>query len=118
MPANLPAMLKTLGQAVPPIADVPNEEILVSQRQAGKGRYLFVVNDTTPELEPGQLWRATLSVSTRVPLQVPVGLKAWGGQSMTCSPCAPWFRMRGQRRRICAAPRREFSRCCLRRSIR
>ena len=76
---DLPAVLATLGKAVPPIADVSNEEVLVSQRQSEKGKYLFVVNHTTPELDPGELWRMNLSVTTRVPLQIPVGLKADGG---------------------------------------
>src|SRR5205085_9840778 len=36
------------------------------------GRYLFVVNNTLPDVDPGFIWRTTLGVTTRVPLAIPV----------------------------------------------
>src|SRR5262249_33641981 len=43
-------------------------EVLLSERRAEEGRYLFVVNNSTPDLDPGQMWRMTLFVSSRVPV--------------------------------------------------
>ena len=65
--ANLPEFSKALGAQLPPLAEVANDEIYLSERVAGKGRYLFVVNDTTIDTEPGYLWRMTLSNASRLP---------------------------------------------------
>src|SRR5262249_31973906 len=43
-----------------------------------EGRYLFLVNDTTPDLDPGQLWRVTLAIATRVPVETSVKLRDTG----------------------------------------
>src|SRR5688572_10392376 len=72
--AHLPALRKALGKVLPPVAEVDNPEVLLSERAAEEGRYLFAVNDTVPDLDPGQLWRVTLAITTRVPVQVPVRL--------------------------------------------
>jgi hypothetical protein len=77
--AHLPALTKALGAALPPVADVDGPEVLLSERAAEEGRYLFVVNNTVPDLDPGQLWRVTLAIATRVPLSVPVKLREPGG---------------------------------------
>jgi outer membrane protein assembly factor BamB len=71
---HLEALKKTLGAAVAPLADVPNEEILLSERTSEEGRYLFAVNNTTPDLDPGQIWRVTLSVASRVPVKAALRL--------------------------------------------
>src|SRR5262249_39309762 len=73
--AHLPALTKALGAVLPPVAGVENPEVLLSERAAGEGRYLFVVNDTVPDLDPGQLWRVTLAITSRVPLVAPVKLR-------------------------------------------
>jgi outer membrane protein assembly factor BamB len=73
--AHLPALTKALGAVVPPVAEVDGDEVLLSERAAEGGRYLFVVNDTVPDLDPGQLWRVTLAIASRVPLKVPVKLR-------------------------------------------
>ncbi|HKB41119.1 MAG TPA: hypothetical protein VKD72_32125, partial [Gemmataceae bacterium] len=73
--AHLPALTKALGAVLPPVAGVENPEVLLSERAAEEGRYLFVVNDTVPDLDPGQLWRVTLAIASRVPLTVPVKLR-------------------------------------------
>lgn len=74
--AGLPALTKALRSVLQPVVEVDNDEVFISERKSGDGRYLFVVNNTTPQLEPGQLWRATLCVSSRVPLVQPVKLGA------------------------------------------
>src|SRR5262249_4705673 len=73
--AHLPALTKALGAVLPPVAGVENPEVLLSERAAEEGRYLFVVNDTVPDLDPGQLWRVTLAIASRVPLTLPVKLR-------------------------------------------
>jgi outer membrane protein assembly factor BamB len=70
--ATAPAIRKAIAGDAPAIVD--NDEILVAERASEEGRYVFLVNNTTPEIEPGQLWRQTLCVSTRVPLVAPVNL--------------------------------------------
>lgn len=72
--ANAPAVARALERATVASAAVDNDEILLSERRADEGRYLFVVNNATPALDPGQLWRVTLFSASRVPLQVPVRL--------------------------------------------
>src|SRR5579859_499923 len=71
--STAPALRKALEGVVPP-AIVENDEIHVSERKAEEGRYFFLVNHTTPEIEPGKLWRQTLCVATRVPLEAPVAI--------------------------------------------
>jgi hypothetical protein len=67
--ATVPAILKAVG---PPAVLVENDEIFVAERRSEEGRYFFLVNNTTPRIEPGQLWRQTLCVATRVPVVSPV----------------------------------------------
>src|SRR5262249_11508157 len=57
-----------------PVAETDNPEVLLSERAAEDGRYLFVVNNTTPDLDPGQMWRMTLFITSRVHVQAPVRL--------------------------------------------
>jgi outer membrane protein assembly factor BamB len=71
--ATAPAIRKALASVVSPSA-VENEEVLVSERRSEEGRYVFLVNNTTPQIEPGQLWRQTLCVATRVPVVTPIVL--------------------------------------------
>src|SRR5262245_6241917 len=76
--SHLPALRKVLGPVLPPVAGVENPDVVLSERAAEEGRYLFVVNDTVPDLDPGQLWRVTLAIATRVPVQTPVKLRDTG----------------------------------------
>ncbi len=71
--ANLPALTKALA-GVAPTADTANDEVFVSERVSGDGRFLFVLNNTTPQLDPGKLWRATLCVTARTPVIAPLHL--------------------------------------------
>jgi outer membrane protein assembly factor BamB len=73
--AHRPALTKALGAALPPVAEVSAPEVLLSERAGEEGRYLFVVNNTVPDIGPGQLWRVTLAMATRVPLRAPVKLR-------------------------------------------
>ncbi len=72
--ANAPALSRALDPVTPPAAAVDDPEILITQRKAEGARYLWVVNNTMPRLDPGQLWRMNLAVTTRVPVVAPVRL--------------------------------------------
>ena len=75
------AMVAKALAAIKPAAQVENPEVFISERQAEKGRYLFVVNNTIPsELDPGNLWRTTLATSSLVPQIVPVKLDLAEGE--------------------------------------
>ncbi|HEV3029332.1 MAG TPA: PQQ-binding-like beta-propeller repeat protein, partial [Planctomycetota bacterium] len=71
--STAPALRKALEGVVPPPL-VENDEIHVSERKAEEGRFFLLVNNTTPEIEPGKLWRQTLCVATRVPLEAPLAI--------------------------------------------
>lgn len=78
--AAAPVLAKALA-AVRPAAEVDNPEVFVTERRAEKGRYVFVVNNTTlGDLEPGHLWRVTLACASLVPQVVPVKLDLADGQ--------------------------------------
>jgi hypothetical protein len=76
--ANRAALAKALDKVAAPVAAAEAPDVLLSERAAEDGRYLFVVNKTPPDLDPGQLWRVTLAIATRVPLAVPVRLNKPG----------------------------------------
>jgi outer membrane protein assembly factor BamB len=76
--ANRPALRASLGN-VPAPGETENPEVFLSERRSDEGRFLFVVNNTTPGLEPGHLWRVSLCVATRVPVVAPVRLGSSGG---------------------------------------
>ncbi len=72
MRRNLPALNKALDSATPPAAIIDNDEVWVSRRQGEGGKFLFVVNNTTPELGTEELWRVNLFGAVRVPVQAQV----------------------------------------------
>ena len=76
--ANLPALQASLRNVHAP-GETDNPEVFLSERRSDEDRFLFVVNNTTPNLEPGQLWRVSLCVATRVPVVAPVRMESTGG---------------------------------------
>jgi outer membrane protein assembly factor BamB len=76
--SNLPALKRALDKVATPPAVLDNDEVFVSERGERAGRFLFVVNNHTVPLEPGQLWRMTLKIASLVPMQVPVKMAADG----------------------------------------
>ncbi len=76
--ANVPALRAALKDVHSP-GETENPEVFVSERRSDEGRFLFVVNNTTPDLEVGQLWRMSLCVATRVPVVAPVRMGSAGG---------------------------------------
>jgi len=66
--SNVPALSAALNAVSAPVAITDNPEVLMSERVAGGGRYLWVVNNTTPDLDPGVIWRVTLIEASRVPV--------------------------------------------------
>ncbi|MCL2701061.1 MAG: PQQ-binding-like beta-propeller repeat protein [Phycisphaerae bacterium] len=71
---NVPALAKALSTATAPVATTDNPEVLMSERASGGGRYLWVVNNTTPDMDPGVIWRATLIQTSRIPVVAKVKL--------------------------------------------
>jgi outer membrane protein assembly factor BamB len=76
--ANVPALKKALDPVATPPAQVADDEVFLTERVAEEARYLFVVNRASTDLEPGRLWRMTLSVASRMPARIPVTIDARG----------------------------------------
>jgi outer membrane protein assembly factor BamB len=76
--ANRPTLQAAFRNVHAP-GETENPEVFLCERRSDEGRFLFVVNHTTPNLEPGHLWRMSLCVATRVPVVAPVRLGSTGG---------------------------------------
>jgi hypothetical protein len=77
------AVLAKAMAAVRPPAQLDNPQVFLTERRAEQGRYLFVVNNTTPsDVEPGCLWRVTLACASLLPQVVPLGLDVPQGQAV------------------------------------
>ena len=72
------ALVATLGSIVPPVAEVANPEILLTERRNGEGRFVWALNNDLPDWEPGLMWRVGLFCSHRIGQVVPVDLNAKG----------------------------------------
>lgn len=71
---------KVLGERVPPVAKVDQPEVLVSERVDKDGnRFIWVLNNTMLDLEPGLAWRLGLILSHRLPVVAKVEIEAKGG---------------------------------------
>ncbi|HUW30446.1 MAG TPA: hypothetical protein VM223_02415 [Planctomycetota bacterium] len=81
--ANAAVLRKAFDPIMTPVADAANPEVLFSERINGDGRFIFAVNYTAPtEFEPGQLWRVTLGMTTRVPVRLLVTLADIQGKAV------------------------------------
>ncbi|HEX2418331.1 MAG TPA: PQQ-binding-like beta-propeller repeat protein, partial [Micromonosporaceae bacterium] len=73
------ALRKVFNDAVPPVADCDQPEVLLSERRAGDTRFIWAVNNTMLDIEPGLAWRMSLLLTQRIPvlaqlrLDVPAG---------------------------------------------
>ncbi|MGD0678874.1 MAG: hypothetical protein ABSC94_26005 [Polyangiaceae bacterium] len=63
---------------VPPAARTTEPDVAVTRRKSGEGRFVWVVDNVLPDVDPAVAWRTGLFVSQRVPLDVSVGLDAAG----------------------------------------
>ncbi|ADD44459.1 hypothetical protein [Stackebrandtia nassauensis] len=72
-----------LDDVVPPVAGCDNPEVLLSERRDGEVRYVWAVNNTVLDWEPGLTWRVSMFAAHRVPvvaeldLRVPLGYKVF-----------------------------------------
>ncbi|WP_320779244.1 hypothetical protein [Streptomyces sp. CRN 30] len=57
-----------LKDVVAPVAECDNPEVWLSERTAGNVRYIWVVNNTLLDWEPGLVWRVGLRCGHRVPV--------------------------------------------------
>jgi outer membrane protein assembly factor BamB len=71
------ALDRVFGRTLSPIVSA-DSGILASERTSGDGRFVWVVDDVIPRMDPGLAWRTSLLISSRVPLQTRVGLDAAG----------------------------------------
>lgn len=53
---------------VRPVAECDNPEVLLSEWTDGDVRYVWAVNNTLLDWDPGQMWRVGLSIGHRVPV--------------------------------------------------
>ncbi len=67
-----------LGATVPPVAEVANPGIMLSERRTGEGRFVWAVNNDQFTWEPGIMWRVAAFNNQRVPQTLPIGLSASG----------------------------------------
>jgi outer membrane protein assembly factor BamB len=79
---NVPFVQKALDGVATPVARIGNTEVTASRRKAESGEYIFVVNNAPISLEPGEMWRIALSVTSRLPLQIPVGINVPKGSAV------------------------------------
>jgi len=63
-----------LAAIAPPVAAVGARDVLLSERDSGGGRYIFLVNNTLPDLQQGALWRVADTITTRSPVRTSVQL--------------------------------------------
>ncbi|MGK5638631.1 WD40 repeat domain-containing protein [Streptomyces sp. URMC 126] len=63
--AKVTAVLKDV---VAPVAECDNPEVLLSERKAGSTTYIWAVNNTLLDWEPGLVWRVGLRCGHRVPV--------------------------------------------------
>jgi len=75
---NAARLIELFGASVPPVAEVANPEIMLSERVNGEGRFVWAVNNDTSDWEPGLMWRVAMFIGHRSPQVVPIGLNAKG----------------------------------------
>ncbi|MER5518672.1 WD40 repeat domain-containing protein [Streptomyces sp. NPDC002763] len=63
------AALAEVLHAVPPVAECDNPEVLLSEWTAGDTTYIWAVNNTMPDWEPGTAWRVGLLCAQRLPVR-------------------------------------------------
>lgn len=72
MLAHAQKLRAAFGDEVLPIARCEEPEVLLTERRLGDLRVLWGVNDAALPLDPGQLWRVSLAVGSRLPVQTSV----------------------------------------------
>jgi len=73
---NVKQIKPTLDALVNPDVEVKNPEIYSTEFVNGDGKYVMLVNNTTPFFDPGQLWKAALVVTSRLPVIEEIKLPA------------------------------------------
>lgn len=74
------AALEARWKTITPVIVTGERELIATEQVAGKGRFLFLVNNTTPDEEPGLLWRVSMALTTKKPLAIPVRIPAVQGK--------------------------------------
>ena len=71
---HLTILRDTIGTTAPPVVRLAHDQVYLTERRSGVGRFLYLVNNTAPDLQPSQLWRMTLYSASRVPVVTEVTL--------------------------------------------
>lgn len=74
---NAKTLSKVLAAIAPP-AETDATEVLLTERAAENGRYLWVLNNTLPDMEIGKLWRIAKYSATRWPVSTTLKFNASG----------------------------------------
>ncbi|GMV83236.1 MAG: hypothetical protein AMXMBFR7_44200 [Planctomycetota bacterium] len=77
--ALLPVLKQVLDAKLPPLAEVGDDEVWVSEHRRDQGRMLFVCNNSTVDLSPSMMYRISLYMCHRIPLKLPVKWATEGG---------------------------------------
>ncbi len=72
------ALIKALGDCVPPVAKCSEPEVLLTERRSGDARFVWVVNNTMRGLDPGLAWRVGLIMSQRAPVVAKLDFQTHG----------------------------------------
>jgi len=59
---------QALGPFVAPVAECSNPEVLLTECRSTQGRFVWAVNNTMLDCDPGLAWRTTLLMTQRVPV--------------------------------------------------
>ncbi|GAB3416297.1 hypothetical protein GCM10027569_38810 [Flindersiella endophytica] len=68
------ALREAWGTQVAPVASCDQPEVMLTERQAGDIRYIWAVNNTLLDWEPGLAWRVSLLITHRVPVMANLAL--------------------------------------------
>ncbi len=80
--ANARTLAPVLAKALPPVAEVAAPEVLVSERVAGQGRFVWVVNNTHNPLPQELLYRVNVAVSSQLPVVTAVTVPGAAGKAV------------------------------------
>ena len=80
--ANAKIIAPILAPVVAPVATVEEPEVLVSERFAGQGRFIWVVNNTHNPLPAELLYRVNLAISSQLPIVANITLPDTRGKAV------------------------------------
>ncbi len=80
--ADSPKLAAKLAPFVTPVAEIDQPEVLASERRNADARFVWLVNNTRSNLDPGLLWRVQNGVATCQPVIAHVKLTIKPGETV------------------------------------